>query len=590
MTFRQIANALWQRRILIIVVVALAVVISVVFLARQTPVYSSSITVRLNSLSTSASTSGQIGTTAVDFDAESISSPAVLSAAAKLVNGLPADALNGHVTHVVTAGTPPNKITITATGPTPTSATARAAAVAKAYNAYLQSQYDKALKAAQAQAAQATADAQQYQTQVTQNPANSIAQSNLATALKSLETANGLVAKITSSGPPLTVLVAASPGAFKGVSPLVAVGVALVAGLVAGIGIALIRDQFDNRLRGEHELRDLTDAPSLGELSLDRRVERRHERLPTADRKRTPLNEGLRALRTTLQVLLPASGAVIVFTSVEPGDGKTFVSANLALAWARTGKRVILVGGDLRRPNLGEYYGEAGDGPGLTELLQLAAHSGKALQQEQVEGFLHTSTFHGLRVLPAGGEPHAPADLLATAGLGVVFDALRALSDIVVVDSPPSMALVDASLLAARADGAVLVATIGRTNRDHLSKTVEALESNNAIVLGVVANRSRRRIPRSYGAYYGRRKNLRINQRSRPEEPEQSEESELTFDMLQPIGDQEFELQADSTHEESRARPAGRSSGTRSRKPQHPVAEDTNRDGAGLSPGGRNDA
>jgi len=499
-------NAIWQRRLLIIGVVVLAVAVAAVFLLRQTPVYNSSITVRMSSLATSAASSGQIGTAAVDFDPASITSPAVLGPAAKKV-GEPAVAGATWGVSYSLADTAsqnqPTVITITAQGRNAAQSQERATAVADSYNTYLTGQLAIAKKAAEAQQAKWTATAEVYQAQVTANPANSIAQSNLANAISSLGNATDTINKIDNAGKPLTVTQTATPGEFQGTSPLIAIAVALVAGLIAGIGIALIWDAFDDRLRGEEELEALTGLPALGELALDKRMLRRGDWLPAAGRKRTSLNEGLRALRTTLQVLLPQGNDVVVLTSVEPGDGKTFVSSNLALAWARTGKRVVLVGGDLRKPGLDEYFGDVATGRGLTELLQTAAIRGAAPSREEIADSLNATKFRGLSILPAGSEPWDPADLLAVDGLGDIIASLRSLCDIVVIDSPPALALVDASLLAAHSDGAVLVASVRRTRRKLLVETLRTLSSNGITVLGTVANRSRRRIPKSYSAYYG---------------------------------------------------------------------------------------
>jgi capsular exopolysaccharide synthesis family protein len=499
-------SAIWQRRLLVVAVVLLAVAVAAIFLVRQTPVYTSTTTVRMSALASSASASGQIGTASVDFDPTSISSPAVLDAAAKAV-GEPASSTGSWVVTATpvqaTGQAQPKTLTITANGRTAEQAQKHAEAVVKSYNDYLKAQTAKAKSAAEAQAAKWTASAEAYQAQVNANPANSIAQSNLANAISSLASANNTVQKIDSAGSPLTVTKAATPGQFQGTSPLIAIAVALAAGLVAGIGIALIWDAFDDRLRGDDDIEDITGLPALGELRLDKRMQRRGDWLPAAGRKRTSLNEGLRALRTTLQVLLPRGNDVVVVTSVEPADGKTFVSANLALAWARTGKRVILVGGDLRRPSLDAYFGEAATGRGLTELLQAAANGGSAPGAEIIAASLNRTKFRGLSILPAGSEPYDPADLLAVSALGDILAALRTMCDIVVIDSPPSLALVDASLLSAHSDGAVLVASIRRTRRKRLLETVHALTGNGITVLGVVANRSRRRMPKSYSAYYG---------------------------------------------------------------------------------------
>jgi capsular exopolysaccharide synthesis family protein len=505
-TFRQALSAIWQRRLVIIAVVVLAMAVAAIFLARQTPVYTSTTTVRMSALATTASTSGQIGTAAVDFDPGSITSPAVLGPAAKKLGEPAADAASWGVTEATadtTSQNAPIVVTITANGSTSAQAQAHAAAVAKSYNTYLAGQMAKAKTAAEAQAAKWNASAEDFQKQVNANPANSIAQSNLAGAISSLASANTTIDTINNAGAPLTVTQIATPGEFQGTSPLIALAVALAAGLVAGIGIALIWDAFDDRLRGEDEIETLTGVPSLGELALDKRMLRRGDWLPAASRKRTSLNEGLRALRTTLQVLLPQGHDVVVLTSVEPGDGKTFVSSNLALAWARTGKRVILVGGDLRRPALDEYFGDVATGPGLTELLQGTAVRGKVPSTKEVAANVNATKYRGLAILPAGSEPWDPADLLAVDGLGDIVKSLRSMCDIVVIDSPPALALVDASLLAVHADGAVLVASVRRTRRKLMVETVRAMASNGITVLGIVANRSRRRIPKSYSAYYG---------------------------------------------------------------------------------------
>jgi len=489
--------------LVVIVVVLVAACAAGLFLSRQTPTYSTSLTARLSSLAAKAMSSGQIGTASVDFNISSVTSQEVLDAAAKLAKEPATDVASWDVTYEQ-AQDSSNQVMISTVGPTARSAQVRATSVAHAYNAYLQSQMAKAREAAVKQASDATAKAQAYQAQVNLNDANAVAQANLSAAISALTSANKTISSLDGAPAPLTISTGAPLGTFTGVSPMIAIAVALVAGLVAGIGIALIWDQFDDRLRDDSDVEDAAGVPALGGLSLDRRVARGRDPLPAAGRKRTALNEDLRALRTTLQVLLPPGRNVVVITSVEPGDGKTFISANLALAWARSGKRVILVGGDLRKAALGPYYGEASDGAGLTELLQGAVQQGTSPTPAAVEAHLRSTGFRGLRVLPSGAEPYDPADLLAVSALHDVFAALRQMSDIVIVDSPPSISLVDASLLAAEADGAVVVASVRRTKRGRLADTVQALRSNGATVLGVVSNRSRRRLPRSYAAYYGR--------------------------------------------------------------------------------------
>lgn len=502
MTFRQVLATLMREWLIIVIVVIVAMGAAGVFIAQQTPVYESTVTARLSSIAANAAGNGQIGNVQVDFNPETITSDEVLSPAAKSL-GEPVRALEGQISYSTGSDNSSTQLSITATGRTSSEAMDRATAVEKSYNTYLEGQTKLALAGTQKQKAAAAAQAQAFQATLTNDSKNVLAQAGLQSALGQVNSAIATIQKITDAGPPLTTIASASPGDFQGVKPVNALLVALLAGLIAGIGIALIRDQFDNRLRDENELEKVTGVQSLGALSLDKQVARKGSRLPAGDRKRTALAEDLRSLRTTLQVLLPTTGAAVVFTSVEPGEGKTFISANLAVAWAKAGRDVILVGGDLRRPTLDHYFGAAADGPGLSTLLQRAAESG-VHSVADIEAVLRSTEYPGLRVLPSGEEPAEPADILATSGLAFIIQSLRSACDIVIIDSPPAMALIDSSLLGAQADGVVVVASIRSTNRDQLANTVDTLVGSGVTVLGAVANRSRRRVPRSYGAYYGR--------------------------------------------------------------------------------------
>jgi polysaccharide biosynthesis transport protein len=500
-TFRQILNTIWLRRWIVVAVVALAMAVAGLIVVQDTPSYVSTATVRYSAAMTGDPAEGGIDAMPVDLDPETITSPTVLEPAAAIA-GVPVDELIDQVEVAVEEGERADRMSVTVHGPTPAAAEVRANAVVEAYAQYLQGQLDSTLVTLNERKAVATEEAIGFQAQVTENFANAIAQSGLSNALATLASLNTQIETIQNAGPPLTVLKPATTGEREGTAPLTVLALALCAGLIAGLGLALVRDQLDNRLRGEHEVEALTGVPSLGELSLDRSAAREKTRLPAGNRERTALNEGLRALRTTLQVLLPTTGAVLVITSVEPRDGKTFMSANLAVAWSRTGKRVVLVGGDLRRQGLGDYFGDAAEGLGLSELLTSAAKTDTAPSAAAIEAHLVDSEFAGLRILPSGAEPFEPADLLAVEALGDIFAALREMSDIVVVDSPPSMALTDASLLAAHADGVVVLARVNRTDRGHLVETIETLRSNGVTLLGVVSNRSKRRLPKAYDAYY----------------------------------------------------------------------------------------
>ncbi|HWL78358.1 polysaccharide biosynthesis tyrosine autokinase [Microbacterium sp.] len=502
MTLRQVLDVLWQRAWIIVLVTVIAVVSAGAYLAVRDVTYETTGTVRLNPVVTEASLSGEIGGVAIDLDPETITAPVILDKATELLNE-PRGSLSDQIDVELDETSRTGRLFITGTGPSPESARDRTDAVIEAYRTYVDEQMVAAEATLRERHAAAVQQAAALQEEVRRNPANAIATTNLATALGQMSTLQAQLDAMATSGPATTVLDDAPLGTATVPDPALVIALALLSGLIVGIGAALIRDQFDNRLRGADEIEEISGATSLGELRWDPAVKKMNPPLPVAGSHRTDLSEGLRSVRSTLQVLLPPRNAVIVVTSVEPGDGKSFVTANLALAWARAGKQVILVGGDLRRPDLARYYGEAADGEGVSELL--ARHAdGKHITEEAIESLLNFTGYRRLRLLPSGAEPPDPADLLAGEGYPVLVEKLRALADIVIIDSPPAMGLADASLLAAHTDGAVIMASVRRTDRVLLADTVSGLRANGVEVLGVVGNRGRKKLPKTYSAYYMR--------------------------------------------------------------------------------------
>jgi polysaccharide biosynthesis transport protein len=500
MTLRQILDVLWKRKWIIVSVLVVAVVTAVVYLQVRTETYQSSGTLRLNAVVTDAAYSGEIGGAGVDVDPVVIRSPAITEPAAEAI-GEDAGTVAGSLSVTADAESRLGRLTITAQGPTAAVARDRAQAVMAAYQEYVDQQVDAALVALQQMQQDAIATAQELQPGVNENPADSIAQANLQTAVQQMTAATAAINTVNNAGATTIVLTPPADGSSTVPSMVIVLLLALGTGLVVGIAAALIRDQFDDRLRGEDEVQGLAGVRPLGELNWDRNVARGESPLPAAGNDRTDLSERLRTLRTTLQVFLPPHGAAFVVTSVEPGDGKSFISANLAMAWSRAGKRVILVGGDLRRPGLARYFGDAADGEGVTEILA-ERDDGSALDIESIQSRLNSTGNRRLRILPAGTEPPDPADLLARPVTADLIAKLREMADVVVIDSPPAIGMADAGLLASHTDGAVVVASIRRTGRERLIEASNALRASGADILGAVANRSRRALPKTYASYY----------------------------------------------------------------------------------------
>jgi succinoglycan biosynthesis transport protein ExoP len=501
LTLRQILDVLWKRKWIIIAILTIAVITAWGYLQVRDVTYESSGTVRMNGAATNAALAGEVGGIETALDADAATSEAVLEPAAASIGETTAD-LAAAVSVATDATDRFARITFSAVGSTPSQAQARADAVIASYQDYVEAQMSALLTALQDLQRDAIADARDLQEQVAQNPGDSIASTNLAVALGKMTSVTSAIESISNAGTDSTTIVSpTAPGSPTVPSAITVLLIALATGIITGIAVALVRDQFDNRLRGEDEVHRLTGARSIGELGWDRRIASMDPPLPVAHNDRSDLSERIRSLRSNLGVLIPPDGAAFVVTSVEPGDGKSFVSANLALAWARAGKSVVLVGGDLRRPNLARYFDDAADGEGVSDILgehEVGAH----FDESRVISRLNPTRYRRLQILPSGAEPAEPADLMARPAVTDLIRTLRRIADVVIIDSPPALGMADAALMASHTDGAVVIASARRTDRVRLVETVEALHGAGVEVFGIVTNRSRRKLPKTYSSYY----------------------------------------------------------------------------------------
>ncbi len=174
---------------------------------------------------------------------------------------------------------------------------------------------------------------------------------------------------------------------------------------------------------------------------------------------------------------------MLVITSALPGDGKTTVATNLALALARAGRRVLLIDADLRGGRIASALALA-VGPGLSEVLAGTVQGAHATQN-----FRRLAEGSGvLQVITAGGPTSAPARLLASTRTAELIAWARENHDIVLLDTPPVTSIADAAILAPLSDGVMLVARYGMTVRDAIAFAVEQLHIVRAPVLGGVLN------------------------------------------------------------------------------------------------------
>jgi len=234
-------------------------------------------------------------------------------------------------------------------------------------------------------------------------------------------------------------------------------------GSVGGLASLLWRQSISGRFETDDEIRRDVPLPVYGLIPLRGRYDGRRE--VVASHSDGPFAEGFRFLRGNLaETAREGSGAVILVTSAQSGDGKTIVAANLAKCLSDAGKKVLLVDADMRIGPAGKMLKAPVDGGGLSEWLRL----GRAPALVRLPG-------GNFAYLPAGPIPERPTELLDTKQLGEVLSALRQQFEVIILDSPPLPAVSDGMILAAHADLVLSVLRLGHSGRRAVWHHLDAL-------------------------------------------------------------------------------------------------------------------
>jgi succinoglycan biosynthesis transport protein ExoP len=267
-------------------------------------------------------------------------------------------------------------------------------------------------------------------------------------------------------------------------------------GLLLGVGLVFLTERLDRRVRQPSELEDAYGVPVLGAVPESSAYSAAGARaLPSVE------TEAFALLRARLRYFnVDRDIRSLLVTSATPGEGKTTVAVNLAVAEAAAGNsKVVLLEADLRRPALRERLG-TGSQPGLAEILSRNATLDEALCTINLPGRQNgngpTATFS---VVPAGALPPNPAELVESRAMIDLLSALTEQFDLVIIDSPPASVVSDAIPLMRLVSGAVIVSRIGVTTRDAARHLREQLRKLKAPVLGVIANA----MPTNGRGYYG---------------------------------------------------------------------------------------
>lgn len=267
-------------------------------------------------------------------------------------------------------------------------------------------------------------------------------------------------------------------------------GLGGLVGLMLAAGIVLLVEYLDDTLKSSEEVTRLFQLPVIGYVAEMNLEGKDKDTIYVSSQPRSPVSESFRTLRTNIEFSsVDKPPKTILVTSANPSEGKTTTAVNLAVALAQGGKKVTLIDADLRRPHVHKYF-NLSNRMGLSDV------------------FLHNRTYQAvarpwkdngqLMIVTSGSLPPNPAELLTSDRMMQFINAAIEQSDIVVLDSPPFL-VSDASVLAARVDGVILVVQPGHTHTDAIKVMIDQLQRVGAKTLGLVFNR----IPKNRSYYYG---------------------------------------------------------------------------------------
>ena len=293
-------------------------------------------------------------------------------------------------------------------------------------------------------------------------------------------------------------------------------------GLILGIGLAFLRESLDTRVRSAEEISERLGLTLLGRLPEPPRKLRATNRLVMAEEPAGVQAEAFRMLRTNLDFVNPDRRArTIAVTSAVNDEGKSTTAANLAMALALGGSRVILVDLDLRLPTVHRFFGLS-DRPGVTDVALDEASFGDALvsiplDTDERSGFRANGSGdpQGLKVLPSGALPRDAGEFASSHALGSLLAELRQQCDVVIIDTPPLLRVGDTMAMSVYIDALVIVARMNVVSRPMLTEVARLLRRVRAVKLGVVVTGSRAAGDSYGGAYYG------YSTESRPAGPSQ---------------------------------------------------------------------
>ena len=216
--------------------------------------------------------------------------------------------------------------------------------------------------------------------------------------------------------------------------------------------------------------------------------------LITVREPKSIVSEQFKTIRTNINFSMPDEDLrTIVITSTTPGEGKSTSSSNIAVVFAQSGKKVLLIDGDMRKPTV-HYTFKLKNVRGLSNLLT---------RQYDVEEVVQNTEIDGLSVITSGPIPPNPAELLASQTMDRLIEGLLEQYDFIIFDAPPVLSVTDAQIMANKCDGTILVVQTAKTEKDNILKAKEVLVASKANMIGVILNRYVLEKDHYYYQYYG---------------------------------------------------------------------------------------
>ncbi len=295
------------------------------------------------------------------------------------------------------------------------------------------------------------------------------------------------------SGTQITIAVpAAVPGEPYAPSRTVNVMLGLVAGIILALGIILVLEYLDNTVKALTDFPALIGAPLLSTVTSIPKLTQGRKQLFVLEHPKGGAAESIRLLRTNIEFASATKEiATLGITSANPGEGKSTMAANLAVALAQAGFVTALLDADLRRPSQHRIFG-VGNDRGLSTLLSAPDRTWEWAAQQTM--------LSNLTLIPAGPLPPNPADLLSLERMRRLLAEMQHTFDVIILDTPPVLVVSDPLIVAAHVDGMIMVARSGKTRLDALRRASATIQRGAVRVIGVIVNHQSGR--GSEGYYY----------------------------------------------------------------------------------------